>query len=81
MGRGASEGSDDDVRQLLSAYGFSNEEAALKWRKNPVNHAGKIAKAGIPCLHVVGDADKVVPVSEIQLYLKKKWNVWEFLLL
>ena len=30
MGRGASEGSDDDVRQLLSAYGFSNEEAALK---------------------------------------------------
>lgn len=33
MGRGASEGSDDDVRQLLSAYGFSNEEAALKWRK------------------------------------------------
>lgn len=81
MGRGASEGSDDDVRQLLSAYGFSNEEAALRWRKNPVNHAGKIAKAGIPCLHVVGDADKVVPVSEIQLYLKKKWNVWEFLLL
>ena len=64
MGRGASEGSDDDVRQLLSVYGFSNEEAALKWRKNPVNHAGKIAKAGIPCLHVVGDADKVVPVSE-----------------
>lgn len=33
MGRGASEGSDDDVRQLLSAYGFSNEEAALRWRK------------------------------------------------
>lgn len=72
LGKGASEGSAEDIPLLLSAYGFENEKAALKWRKNPVNHAKKIAKAGIPCLHVVGDVDKVVPVSENTAVFEKE---------
>ena len=64
MGKGASKGSAEDVAQLLAAYGFADEAEALKWRKNPLDRAKKIAKAGIPCLHVVGDADEVVPVGE-----------------
>ena len=49
---------------MLAAYGFKNEEQALRWKKNPLNHAAKIAQADIPVLHVVGDADDIVPVSE-----------------
>lgn len=64
MGKGMYEGSEPDIKQLLAAYDFKDEAEALKWKKNPLNHARKIAKAGIPVLHVVGDADVVVPVAE-----------------
>lgn len=64
MGRGRSEGSAEDTRKMFSAYGFADEREALGWRGNPVDHAGEIARAGIPCLHVVGEADRVVPVEE-----------------
>lgn len=64
MGKGKSEGSAQDTKQMLSAYGFADEEAAMNWRKNPVDCAAVVAKAHIPVLHVVGDADRVVPVAE-----------------
>ena len=64
MGKVTSEGSTQDTRQLFEAYGFKNEAEALKWTNNPVDCAQAIAKAGIPVLHVVGDADEVVPVAE-----------------
>lgn len=64
MGKGSSAGSSGDAHKLLSAYGFSDEAEALLWKRNPIDHASVIAKAGIPCLHVVGDADDVVPFSE-----------------
>lgn len=64
MGKGAYAGSAEDVTRMLAAYGFENEEQALRWKKNPLNHAAKIAQADIPVLHVVGDADDIVPVSE-----------------
>lgn len=55
-----STGSEKDVRNLLKAYGFSNVEEAAKWNGNPVDHARVMAKAKIPILHVVGDADEAV---------------------
>lgn len=64
MGKGLSEGSHSDLQQLYSAYGFSSEDQALAWMRNPIDHAAILAKADIPLLHVVGDADDVVPVSE-----------------
>lgn len=64
MGKGLSEGSTEDTKHLMEAYGFSSEAKALDWKKNPVDHAQALAKAGIPMLHVVGDADDVVPVAE-----------------
>lgn len=64
MGEGVYEGSEEDVQKLLQAYGFTDKAEALAWKKNPVQHASIIAKAQIPCLHVVGDADSIVPVSE-----------------
>lgn len=64
MGKGAHKGSAEDMTRMLAAYGFKNEEQVLRWKKNPLNHAAKIARAGIPVLHVVGDADDIVPVAE-----------------
>lgn len=64
MGTGKSEGSPDDTRKMLQAYGFGNEQEALNWKRNPVDCVSVIAKYRIPVIHVVGDADKVVPVEE-----------------
>lgn len=64
MGEGTSKGSEQDSRQLLNAYNFTSKENAIEWKKNPVDHAARLAKANIPMLHVVGDADNVVPVAE-----------------
>lgn len=49
---------------LFKAYGFADMEEALAWKKNPLNHARKLAKAKIPMIHVVGDIDEGVPVAE-----------------
>lgn len=64
MGKGTSAGSAGDTKQLLKAYGFNSEQEALDWNQNPIDAAAAIAKAKIPVLHVVGDADVVVPVAE-----------------
>lgn len=64
MGKGTSEGSATDTQNLLKAYGFTNETEALSWTRNPVDCAPVMAKSNIPILHVVGDADEVVPVTE-----------------
>lgn len=64
LGKGKSTKDEAPVKSLLSAYGFANETEALNWKRNPVDCAAIIAKAGIPVLHVVGDADDVVPVAE-----------------
>lgn len=64
LGHGASARSEADAEALFRAYGFTDEAQALAWKGNPLDLAGRIARAGIPCLHVVGDADNVVPVAE-----------------
>jgi pimeloyl-ACP methyl ester carboxylesterase len=66
-------GSAQDWEQCLKVYGL-NEKQALKYNGNPVDRVKNIAKAKIPVLHVVGDADKVVPVSENTALLQKKMN-------
>lgn len=65
MGKGSSEGSAEDTRRMMEMYGFGSEQEAAEWKGNPLDHAGRIARAGIPVLHVVGDADTVVPVAEM----------------
>ncbi len=48
---------------LLSAYNMTEEEI-MAYKGNPIDNATKIAKAQIPIIHVVGDADKVVPYAD-----------------
>tara|TARA_R110002096_G_scaffold16106_11_gene55018 strand:+ start:5715 stop:6500 length:786 start_codon:yes stop_codon:yes gene_type:complete len=62
-GKGEGKGSEGAWKECLAAYGFTEEEA-LAYRGNPIDRLEPLAKAGIPLLHVVGDADDVVPVAE-----------------
>jgi lysophospholipase L1-like esterase/pimeloyl-ACP methyl ester carboxylesterase len=63
-GKGHGPGSPADWQACLQAYGFAGEEEALKATVNPLDHAAEIAAIGFPMLHIVGDADRVVPVDE-----------------
>lgn len=62
-GWGHGPGSAGDWAKCLAVYGFS-EEQARAYPDNPVGRAPVIAKAGIPVLQVLGDADEVVPLDE-----------------
>ncbi|MEE9369121.1 MAG: GDSL-type esterase/lipase family protein [Pontiella sp.] len=60
-------------QQCLQAYGF-NEKQALAWKGNPVDSLQPLAEAGVPLLHVVGDADKVVPVAENTAIIEARYK-------
>ena len=50
--------------QILARYGFTDQQEAEAYALNPVDNLAALAKAGVPIIHVVGDADEVVPVAE-----------------
>jgi pimeloyl-ACP methyl ester carboxylesterase len=72
-GKGAGPGSAADWAQCLEAYGMT-EEQALTARCNPIDHLEPLATAGVPLLHVVGDADEVVPVPENTTILEERYK-------
>ncbi|MBN8708744.1 MAG: hypothetical protein BGO12_13945 [Verrucomicrobia bacterium 61-8] len=63
-GRGSGPGSVEDWAALLRCYEFASEDEALSWRGNPLDQVETIVRAGIPLVHVYGDADEVVPWEE-----------------
>lgn len=63
-GKGAGPGSERDWKLVLERYGFANEAEALAYPTNPVDNLEALAKAGVPLLHVFGNADEVVPWEE-----------------
>ncbi len=62
-GRGIGQGAVGAWKTALKAYGF-NEEQALNYQFNPIDTLKTLAAANIPIIHVVGDADKIVPIAE-----------------
>ncbi|NIG54829.1 G-D-S-L family lipolytic protein [Chitinophaga sp. Cy-1792] len=50
--------------QFKADYGFTTDEAALQFKGSPLYNIPAIVKGGYPMLHVVGDADDLVPVAE-----------------
>jgi len=48
----------------LQAYRFADEAAALDYRGNPLDALAPLAEARVAIIHVVGDADDVVPPEE-----------------
>ena len=63
---------DPNTKNMLSAYGFADEKEACEWKNNPLDHAQVLAKAHIPMLHVVGDADTGVPVAQNTAEFEKR---------
>jgi pimeloyl-ACP methyl ester carboxylesterase len=63
-GKGKGKGSASDWKLVLERYHFKSEAEALAYDKNPVDNLASLAKAGVPLLHVYGDADDVVPWEE-----------------
>lgn len=63
-GKGKGPGSERDWKLVMERYGFRTPGEALAYTGNPVDNLAPLAKAGVPLLHVFGDADEVVPWDE-----------------
>ena len=68
-------GSPGDWAELKKLYGFTDDAAALVWRGNPVDTLEPLAKAGVALIHVVGDADDVVPPEENALVVAERYRI------
>ena len=62
-GLGKGPGSKDDWTIFKNDFNLT-ESQAKEFKNSPLDNAEIIAKGGYPLLHVVGDADEVVPVDE-----------------
>ena len=72
-GKGKGKGGGGTWQQCLKVYGLTEAEA-LKYEKNPIDNLKPLAAAKIPLLHVVGDADVVVPVAENTAIIEQRYH-------
>lgn len=72
-GKGKGRGSPADWELFKQVYGL-NEAQALDWKLNPIDILPPIARARIPIIHVVGDADDAVPIEENTMVLKERYE-------
>jgi pimeloyl-ACP methyl ester carboxylesterase len=72
-GKGKGAGSPGDWQNVLKVYGLTEAEA-MAYKLNPVDNLAPLAKAGVPLLHVVGDADDVVPLAENTAVIKRRYE-------
>ena len=73
-GKGKSKGSPRDWKLFQDVFRLNTEQEALDWKGNPIDVLEPIAKAKIPIIHVVGDADDAVPVAENTAVLKERYE-------
>jgi pimeloyl-ACP methyl ester carboxylesterase len=73
-GKGKGKGSPGDWKACLAAYGFADEAAAIAYQGNPIDTLGPLAKAGVALIHVVGDADDVVPPAENAAIVEQRYR-------
>ena len=72
-GKGNGKGSPGSWMQCLQAYGLTEAEG-LAYKGNPIDRLKPLATAGVPLLHVVGDADVVVPVEENTAIIEARYK-------
>ena len=60
--------------QCKQAYGLADEAAVAEFKGNPIDGLETLAKAKVPLLHVVGDADVVVPVKDNTAVLEERYK-------
>lgn len=72
-GQGVGKGSPDDWKICLEVWGL-DESTAKAFKRNPIDRLAPLARAGVPLLHVVGDADDVVPMAENTNVLAERYR-------
>jgi pimeloyl-ACP methyl ester carboxylesterase len=73
-GKGKGKGSKGDWAAVLKWYGFKDETEALAYPGNPVDRLEPLAKAKVALIHVVGDADDVVPPAENAAIIEERYK-------
>ncbi len=73
-GKGKGKGSPGDWASLMKLYGFKNEAEALAYPGNPVDSLAPLARARVELIHVVGDADDVVPPAENTELIEQRYT-------
>ncbi|WAC20630.1 prolyl oligopeptidase family serine peptidase [Luteolibacter sp. SL250] len=75
-GFGKGKGSPKDWQHAKNLYGWKSDEEARAFRGNALDEEplSRLAAAKIPLLHVVGDADDVVPVAENTAILAERYR-------
>ena len=73
-GRGKGLGSKGDWQELIRCYGFADDAQALAYRGNPIDTLRPLARAKVPIIHVVGDADDVVPPDENTAIIEERYR-------
>ena len=68
------EPSPDGWKMAVAAFGFHDVSEAKAYRGNPIDNLEPLARAHVPLLHVVGDADTVVPVAENTAVLAQRYK-------
>ena len=59
---------------LVTAFGFKIPEDARAYKGSPIDILEPLARAKVPLLHVVGDADDVVPVARNTAVLAERYK-------
>lgn len=72
-GQGKSKQVKEEWKRCLKSYGLTDSEAR-EYNNQPINNLEPLAKAGIPIIHVVGDADETVPVDENTAIAEKNYK-------
>jgi pimeloyl-ACP methyl ester carboxylesterase len=72
-GKGKGKGSPADWQNCLKIYGFTEAEATA-YKRNPIDTLTILAKANVALIHVVGDADDVVPLEENTGIVEKRYK-------
>jgi len=72
MGKYSKSNKSQATDDLLKAYNCSTEQEVETIAINPIDNCDILAKSDIKILHVIGDADKVVPTVENTIPFSKK---------
>jgi CubicO group peptidase (beta-lactamase class C family)/pimeloyl-ACP methyl ester carboxylesterase len=64
----------DFLVNWLKAFGITEQQAAASFHDQPIDLLEPLARAGVPLLHVVGDADEEVPVAEHTAIVESRYK-------
>ena len=71
---GKGKGSPPEWQNLLKAYGFKDDQEAVAYKRNPVDHLAPLAREKMPVLLVYGDSDQFVPHQENSVIVYERYK-------